>query len=140
MMNNIFDNEYKKYRDEFSLWERSLYLSFKEPDRGKIEEILDLTIETIRKRETMILCEYSFILSQYLIFVQKKSNECDAFLKWIKNNINKFFGEDKNKAIRLSQKVEIRQARIAYLGRRIEGFGQAIQFIVRQRNTENKNG
>lgn len=138
MTNNVFDNEYQKYNDEFTLWEKSLCLSFREPDRGKIETILDLTIEEIRKEETMILVEYNFMISQYLIFLQKKSNEADAYLKWTKNNLSKFFGEDKNKAIRLSQKVEIRQSRMAYLGRRIEFLAQAIQGITRQRNLEER--
>lgn len=138
MTNNVFDNEYQKYNDEFTLWEKSLCLSFREPDRSEIETILDLTIEEIRKEETMILVEYNFMISQYLIFLQKKSNEADAYLKWTKNNLSKFFGEDKNKAIRLSQKVEIRQSRMAYLGRRIEFLAQAIQGITRQRNLENK--
>lgn len=138
MTNNVFDNEYQKYNDEFTLWEKSLCLSFREPDRSKIETILDLTIEEIRKEETMILVEYNFMISQYLIFLQKKSNEADAYLKWTKNNLSKFFGEDKNKAIRLSQKVEIRQSRMAYLGRRIEFLAQAIQGITRQRNLEER--
>lgn len=136
MTNSNFDSEYKKYNDDLTLWEKSLCLSFKEPDRGKIEEILCLTIEQIRQVETMILYEYSFTISQYLIFLQKKSNECEGYLKWSRNINNKLFGEDKSKAGRLSQKVELRLARIIYLSRRIEFYAQAIQNIARQRNIE----
>jgi hypothetical protein len=139
-MSNAFDEEYKKYNDDLVLWEQSLCLSFKEPDRGKIEKILELTIEQIREAETMLLCEYSFVLSQYLIFLQKKSNECECYLKWTKNVIGKLFNEDKSKAGRLSQKVELRLSRIIYLSRRVEFYCQTIQTIIRQRNLEIKNG
>lgn len=137
-MTEIFDNEYKKYNDDLVLWEQSLCLAIKEPERGKIEEILGLTIEQIRQEETMTLCEYSFMLSQYLIFLQRKSNECEGFNKWIRNVGGKLFNEDKSKAGRLSQKVELRLARIIYLSRRLEFYTQSIQGIVRQRNLEEK--
>jgi len=136
MTTEIFDQEYKKYSDDLISWEHSLCLSFKEPERGKIEEILELTIEQIREVETMILCEDSFTLSQYLIFLQKKSNECEGYLKWSRNVNSKLFGDDKAKAGKLSQKVELRLARIIYLSKRIEFFCQAIQGIIRQRNIE----
>lgn len=139
-MNNIFDEEYKKYSDDLTLWEHSLCLSFKEPERGKIEEILELSIEQIRQSETMILCEYSFMLSQYLIFLQKKSNECEGYLKWTRNVLGKLFNEDKSRAGRLQQKVELRLSRIIYLSRRIEFYCQSIQTLIRQRNLEVKNG
>jgi hypothetical protein len=135
-MSNAFDDEYKKYNDDLVLWQESLCLAIKEPVRGKIEEILELTIEQIRQSETMILCEYSFMLSQYLIFLQKKSNECEGYLKWSRNVNNKLFGDDKAKAGKLSQKVELRLSRIIYLSKRIEFFCQAIQGIIRQRNIE----
>jgi len=137
-MNNIFNSEYEKYNNDLLLWEKSLCLSFKEPDRGKIEEILDLTIEQIKEKSIMGLVEDAFVIAQYLIFLQKKSNECDGFLKWTKNVNNKLFGDDKAKAGKLAQKVELRQSRIAYLSRRIEFFCQAIQGIIRQRNIEEK--
>lgn len=136
MTTEIFDQEYNKYNAEIILWEQSLCLALREPERGKIEEILCLTIEQIRQVETMILYEYSFTISQYLIFLQKKSNECEGYLKWSRNINNKLFGEDKSKAGRLSQKVELRLARIIYLSRRIEFYAQAIQNIARQRNIE----
>ena len=137
-MNNIFNSEYEKYNNDLLLWEKSLCLSFKEPDRGKIEEILDLTIEQIKEKSIMGLVEDAFVIAQYLIFLQKKSNECDGFLKWTKNVNNKLFGEDKAKAGKLAQKVELRQSRTAYLSKRIEFFCQAIQGIIRQRNIEEK--
>lgn len=140
MTTEIFDQEYKKYNDDLTLWEKSLCLSFKEPERGKIEEALGLTIEQIRQEATMTLCEYAFMLSQYLIFLQKKSNECDGYLKWSRNVNSKLFNEDKSKAGRLSQKVELRLTRVAYLSRRVEFYAQAIQSIARQRNVEMKNG
>lgn len=133
-MSNAFDDEYKKYNDDLVLWQESLCLAIKEPERGKIEEVLCLSIEQIRQSETMILCEYSFMLSQYLIFLQKKSNECETYLKWTRNVLGKLFNEDKSKALRLQQKVELRLSRIIYLSRRIEFYAQNIQNIVRQRN------
>jgi hypothetical protein len=135
-MTNNFDEEYKKYNTEITLWEQSLCLALKEPERGKIEEILCLTIEQIRKMETMNIFEYSFMLSQYLIFLQKKSNEAEGYLKWSKNVNGKLFNEDKARAGRLSQKVDLRLSRIIYLSRRIEFYCQALQNIARQRNIE----
>lgn len=136
MTTEIFDQEYKKYNSDIILWEQSLCLALREPERGKIEDILCLSIEQIRESETMTLCEYSFMLSQYLIFLQKKSNECESYLKWSKHVNSKLFGEDKSKAGRLSQKVELRLSRIIYLSRRIEYYSQCIQNITRQRNIE----
>lgn len=133
-MTEIFDQEYKKYNSDIILWEQSLCLALREPERGKIEDILCLSIEQIREKETMILCEYSFMLSQYLIFLQKRSNECEGYLKWSKNINSKLFGEDKSKAGRLTQKVELRLSRIIYLSRRLEFYCQSIQVIIRQRN------
>jgi hypothetical protein len=138
-MNN-FKAEYKKYNDELLQWEKSICIPNKEPDRNRVEEILSYTVEQIREQETMILAEHAFTISQYLIFLQKKSNECDTYLKWIKNNNSKFFGDDKAMAGRMANKVELRQSRIAYLSRRIEFYCQAIQNIIRQRNMEYKNG
>jgi len=138
MTTEIFDQEYKKYNTEITLWEQSLCLAIKEPVRGKVEEILELTIEQIRQSETMTLCEYSLTLSQYLIFLQKKSNECEGFLRWSKNINGKLFNEDKSRCGKLVQKVELRLSRIAYLSRRIEFFVQSIQMIARQRNVERK--
>jgi len=140
MISNNFDEEYKKYNDDLVAWEKSLCLSFKESNRSEIEKILELSIEEVRLETTMRLCEYSFMLSQYLIFLQKKSNECECYLKWTKNVIGKLFNEDKSKAGRLSQKVELRLSRIIYLSRRVEFYCQTIQTIIRQRNLEIKNG
>lgn len=139
-MTDAFDIEYKKYDDDLRLWEESLCLIIKEPNRSEIEKIFELSVQDMREEKTMTLAEYAFMLSQYLIFLQKKSNECDGFLKWVKNINSKLFNDDKAKAGRLVQKVELRLSRISYLSRRIELFCQAIQGIVRQRNLEEKNG
>jgi hypothetical protein len=139
-MGDAFDTEYKKYNDDLQLWEESLCLIIREPNRSEIEKIFELSVQQMREEKTMILAEYAFMLSQYLMFLQKKSNECDGFLKWAKNITGRLFNEDKAKAGRLVQKVELRLSRIAYLSRRIELFCQAIQGIVRQRNLEEKHG
>jgi len=139
-MTNNFDEEYKKYSDDLTAWEKSLCLSFKESNRSEIEKILELSIEEIRLETTMRLCEYSFMLSQYLIFLQKKSNEAEGYLKWSKNVTNKLFNEDKAKCGRIQQKVDLRLSRIIYLSRRIEFYAQNMQNIIRQRNLEIKNG
>lgn len=139
-MNDAFDIEYKKYNDDLLLWEESLCLTIKEPNRSEIEKIFELSVQQIREERTMHLAEYAFMLSQYLVFLQKKSNECDGFLKWARNINSRLFNEDKAKAGRLVQKVELRQSRIAYLSRRIEFYAQSMQNIVRQRNLEEKNG
>lgn len=135
-MSNAFDDEYKKYNDDLTLWENSLCLNIKETNRSEIETILNLSVEQIRQETTMTLYEYSFMVSQYLIFLQKKSNECEGYLKWSRNIINRLFNEDKAKCGRLVQKVELRLARIAYLSRRIEFYTQSIQNIARQRKEE----
>jgi len=131
-----FDAEYKSYEQQLSDWEKSIGLIVKEVNRERVEEILSLEIKDIKLKETMELVEDSFVISQYLMFLQKKSNECDSFLRWIKYSSSKFFGTDKSKSIVLSQKVELRQSKIAYMTRRIEFYCQAIMNIIRQRNLE----
>lgn len=135
-MNN-FDTEYNKYNEELILWEQSICLSIKEPNRGKIEEVLDLTIEDIKQLETMTLLENCFVISQYLVFLQKKGNECDTFIRWSQGINKKLVGDEKIKCLTILDKVELRKMRVAYLSRRIEFMCQAISNIVRQRNLEN---
>jgi len=134
-MSNL-DSEYKKYSEQLGEWEKSIGLNFKEVNREKVEELLSLEIKDVRLKETMELNEDVFVISQYLMFLQKKSNECDSYLKWLRYSSSRFFGEEKSRSIVLGQKAELRQSKIAYMTRRVEYYCQAIQGIIKQRNVE----
>lgn len=133
----MYNEEFQRYKEEMDRWDKSVCLTIKEPNRNKIEEIINIDIEKINEEETMVLLQYCAIISQYLVFLQKKSNECDAYLKWSDSINKKLVGDDKITCLSIHNKVDLRKSKISFMSRRVEFFCQCIQGIIRQRNLEN---
>jgi len=132
-------SETKEYRDHLDQWIKSLGLPQHQPDHNEIETILGMTRELLREQSSVDLSEDTIMLAQYGMFLQQKANECQTFLKWSGQVVNRILGDDRPKLNRWVRKAELRLERIAYLARRIELVGQSISGLVRARYNEGSN-
>lgn len=137
-MSSLID-EKKKYRDQIDEWIKSLGLPQYRPSSTEVETILEFTREKLRERSSIQLSEDTVILAQYALFIQQKANECQTFIKWSNQVINRLFGDDRPKLNQWVRLAELRIERIAYLARRIELIGQSIGSLIRARYNEGNN-
>lgn len=127
------------YKDQLDQWCKSLGLPQHQPKHNEIETILSMTRELLREQSSVDLSEDAFLLAQYALFLQQKSNECQAFIRWSGTAMQRLFGDDRPKLTKWVRQAELRSDRIAYLARRIELIGQSISGLVRARYNEGSN-
>ncbi len=127
------------YKKELDQWIKTLGLPQHQPSNDEIETILGFTREMLREQSSVDLSEDAVILAQYALFLQQKSNECQTFLRWSKQVINRLLNDDRPKLNGWVRHAELRIDRIAYLARRIELVGQSISGLVRARYNEGRN-
>lgn len=132
-------DEVANYKQQLQDWIKSLGLSTYQPEKSIIETILEMNRNEMKECSSIQLSEYGVILAQYALFLQQKSNECQAFLTWTKQIGNRITGDDRHTMVLWIRKAELRNIRIAYLARRIEVFGQTIANLVRARYNEGGN-
>ena len=137
-MSNLTD-ETTIYKDQLNRWIKALGLPQYQPSNTEIEIILGFTRESLQERSSVQLSEDAFVLAQYAMFLQQKTNECKAFIKWSDQVINRLSGDDRSKLNKWVRQAELRTERIAYLTRRIELVGQSIGNLVRTRYNEGSN-
>lgn len=135
---NDLKSEVEVYRDQLDQWIKSLGLPQHQPDHNEIETILGMTRELLREQSSVDLSEDAFLLSQYSLFLQQKSNECQAFIRWSGTAMQRLFGDDRPKLTKWVRQAELRSDRIAYLARKIELTSQSISGLVRARYNEGK--
>jgi hypothetical protein len=135
MMSDL-TNEIALYSDELDKWCKALGLPQHQPSNDEVEKILGFTRELLREQSSVDLSEDTVILAQYALFLQQKTNECQTFLRWSKQVVNRLLGDDRPKLNKLVKEVELRLDRIVYLARRIEVIGQSINGLVRARYNE----
>lgn len=138
MMSNLTD-ETTIYRDQLNRWIETLGLPQYQPPNTEIEIILGFTRETLQEQSSVDLSESAIILAQYSLFLQQKANECDTFIRWSNQVINRLLGDDRPKLNSWVRQAELRKERIAYLARKIELIGQSIGGLVRARYNERNN-
>ena len=126
MMSKLSDETFA-YKIQLENWVKSLGLPQHQPQNMEIENILGFTRESMRERSSVELSEDAVILAQYALFLQQKSNECQTFLKWSNQVMNRLFGDDRPKLTNWVRQAELRIDRIVYLARRIELVGQSKQ-------------
>jgi len=129
-------NVYKKQLED---WVKALGLPNYTPDSGVIEEILGFTRESLQQRTSTQLSEDTVILAQYALFLQQKINECQTFIKWSNQVVNRMFGDDRPRLNAWVRKAELRIERSQYLARRIEFIGNSMSGLVRSRYNEGIN-
>ena len=105
-------------------------------ERSKVEEILEIPFAILQTLSYIELAEYAVILSQYALFLQKKSNESQAFLDWAKASTNRFMSEDKAKLIVWVRNINTRFTMVSYLARRVETMVQSLSGLSRMRYNE----
>ena len=136
-MNGSLQQDFEAYRGKLEQWINFLGLPEAEPERSKVEEILELPFATLKILSYVELAEFSVVLSQYALFLQKKSNESQAFLDWAKVSTNRFMNEDKAKLIVWVRNINTRLTMVAYLARRIETMVNSLSNLSRMKyNTE----
>jgi len=138
-MNSLTD-EKTNYLEQMNRWIKALGLPQYQPSNDEIELILEFTRDALRERSCVQLSEDSAILMQYALFMQQKANECQSFLRWAGQAINRLSENDKYKVKQWVRKAELRLERIQYLARRIELISQSISSLVRARYNEGRNG
>jgi len=138
MMSNLKE-EVITYKEQLNQWITALGLPQYQPAHTEIETILEFTRERLRERSSVDLTEDAVILAQYGLFLQQKANECQTFLKWSNQVINRLLGDDRPKLNNWVRQAELRLERIQYLARRIELIGQSISGLVRARYQEGNN-
>lgn len=131
---NSLDTIKNKYEDRIRKWETYLGLPNVEPQKTDVDFILNLKTNEIKEIETSQLFDYCFTLSQYSFFLQKKINDCDAFLKYYNYVFKTIDPNDLPKLNNMKQEFEIRLIKINYLARRIELIVQSLTNIARNRN------
>lgn len=137
-MSNL-DEESKIYREELDQWIKTLGLPQHQPDNTEIETILGFTRELLREQSSVVLSEDAVMLAQYALFLQQKANECQTFLKWSSQVVNRLIGDDRPTLNRWVRKAELRLERLSYVARRIELLGQSMSNLVRARFNEGSN-
>jgi len=137
-MSNLSD-ETSVYKDQLDKWITALGLPQYQPANIEIETILEFTRETLRERSSVQLSEDTVFLAQYALFLQQKANECQTFIKWAGQAMNRLLGDDRPKLNQWVRQAELRLERIQYLARRIELVGQSISGLVRARYNEGSN-
>lgn len=137
-MSNLND-ETVTYKDQLDRWINTLGLPQYQPANDEIETILGFTRDTMRERSSVQLSEDAIVLAQYALFMQQKANECQTFMKWSNQVVNRLLGDDRPKLNKWVRQAELRLERIQYLARRIELVGQSISGLVRTRYNEGSN-
>jgi hypothetical protein len=135
MMSSLTE-ETQAYKIQLDQWIKSLGLPQLQPSNDEVEKILGFTREMLREQSSVDLSEDAVILAQYALFLQQKCNECQAFIKWSGQVVNRLFGDDRPKLNQWVRQAELRLERIAYTTRRIEMIGQSIGNLVRARYNE----
>jgi len=138
MMSNLKD-ETAAYKNQLDQWINTLGLPQHQPANDEVETILGFTRDIIREQSSVQLSEDSIILAQYALFIQQKANECQTFIKWSNQVVNRLLGDDRPKLNQWVRQAELRLERIQYLARRIELVGQSISGLVRSRYNEGSN-
>jgi len=132
-------DETTAYRDQLDKWIVALGLPQHQPSNTEIEAILEFTRDALRERSSVQLSEDTVLLAQYALFLQQKANECQTFIKWAGQVMNRLLGDDRPKLNQWVRQAELRLERIQYLARRIELVGQSIGGLVRARYNEGSN-
>ncbi|RLC89023.1 MAG: hypothetical protein DRJ03_00235 [Chloroflexi bacterium] len=127
------------YKDQLDRWIETLGLPQHQPANNEVETILGFTRDTMRERSSVQLSEDAIILAQYALFMQQKANECQTFIKWSNQVMNRLLGDDRPRLNQWVRQAELRLERIQYLARRIELVGQSISGLVRSRYNEGSN-
>jgi len=138
MMSSLGD-ETAVYKDQLDRWIETLGLPQHQPANNEVETILGFTRDTMRERSSVQLSEDAIILAQYALFMQQKANECQTFIKWSNQVMNRLLGDDRPRLNQWVRQAELRLERIQYLARRIELVGQSISGLVRSRYNEGSN-
>lgn len=138
MMSSLTD-ETATYKTQLDQWIKALGLPQHQPSNTEIETILGFTRESLRERSSVQLSEDAIMLAQYSFFLQQKTNECQTFIRWSNQVMNRLFGDDRPKINQWIRQAELRKDRITYLARRIELIGQSISGLVRARYNEGNN-
>lgn len=132
-------DELSSYKQQKEQWINNLGLPQNPPDNTEMEKILKLDRTSIRERTSTMLSEDAVILSRYSLFLQRKTNECIAFLKWSSQISGRLFGDDRSQLNKWIRQIEIRLEHIKYLARRMEIISQNINNLIRTRYNEGKN-
>lgn len=127
------------YKDQLDRWIKTLGLPQHQPANDEVETILEFSRDDIRERSSVQLSEDTIILAQYALFMQQKANECQTFIKWSNQVMNRLLGNDRPRLNQWVRQAELRLERIQYLARRIELVGQSISGLVRARYNEGSN-
>ena len=137
MTTGNLQQDFKAYQEKLNQWISFLGLPKVEPERSKVEEILELPFAILQTLSYIELAEFAVMLSQYALFLQKKSNESQAFLDWAKASTNRFMSEDKAKLIVWVRNINTRLTMVAYLARRVETMVNSLSNLSRMKyNTE----
>jgi len=137
-MSSLSD-ETTAFKVQLDQWIKALGLPQHQPENTEVETILGFTRDTLRERSSVQLSEDAVILAQYALFLQQKANECQTFIKWAGQVMNRLMGDDRPKLNQWVRQAELRLERIQYLARRIELVGQSISGLVRARYNEGSN-
>ena len=137
MATGNLQQDFKAYQEKLDQWVNFLGLPAAEPERSKVEEVLELPFAILQTLSYIELAEFAVMLSQYALFLQKKSNESQAFLDWAKASTNRFMSEDKAKLIVWVRNINTRLTMVAYLARRVETVVNSLSNLSRMKyNTE----
>ncbi len=129
-MSNSLSNRFNNYNKNLKQWINFLGLPEFEPKRSEIESVLVLEKDEIQKLSSIQIFEYAFMLSQYSLFLQQKSNECQAFLNWACEEEN--LSEADRTTLRTWVKnIRVRLDRIFYLSKKIDTMIQCLSNIGR---------
>jgi hypothetical protein len=116
----------ENFNKEMSELENFLGLAISEPPRSEVEEILQLRTEEIRKLPSVELAEYSFMLSQYALFLQHKYNEYQTFLQWCGHIRHTAQGDEVFTLKQWAQKVELRSTKLVFMSKKVEDLSRSL--------------
>lgn len=128
------DDAIKQYREEMGQWEQSMGMPAIKIDETAVDAAINMSVDNVKALSPEDAFAHAFVLAQFALQLQRRLNQCNAFVTWAKVNRGR---------IARSETVEhrVRQAlvhveRLSFLSRRVEFLSDVLMRIHRMRRTE----
>lgn len=129
----------KNFEQEMSKLENFLGLVIHEPPRSEIEKVLQLQTDELRQLTSTELAEYSFMLSQYALFLQHKYNEYQTFLSWSDHVRHAADGDEVFKLKKWTQQIQLRATKLSFMSKKVEDLSRSLNNLCLARYKKGEN-
>lgn len=122
-------------------WEAEIGLREDRVDLDEVDKILNMSRGVLNDLSAREAGENAFVLAQYAFVLQRRENQCRAFLRWANNHKHRVgMGSRDSFIFEAIEKCELRLDRIQYLSRRIEFMAERLKDLqyLKRREEDSK--